>query len=135
MTGRFRSGRIGHDRHTRSAAMSELMDNPKYDPVIILPWKSQTISELAKALSKAQGEMTGAKKDSENPFFKSRYADLASVWDACRAALSANGLSVVQIADSSGGQVTVQTTLLHASGEWISGSLSMTPTKADPQGI
>jgi len=58
--------------------------------------QSEQINELATALAKAQGKITGALKDSANPFYKSRYADLASVWDACRAALSENGLAVVQ---------------------------------------
>ena len=57
---------------------------------------SEHINELATALAKAQGEITGAKKDSENSFFSSKYADLAACWDACREPLSANGLSIVQ---------------------------------------
>ena len=53
--------------------------------------QSESLNELATALAKAQGEITGALKESANPFFKSRYADLASCWDACRLALSNNG--------------------------------------------
>jgi len=59
--------------------------------------RSESISELAKALAKAQASIKGAVKDSQNPFFKSSYADLESVWDACRKPLTDNGLSVVQI--------------------------------------
>ena len=58
--------------------------------------RSEQIKELATALATAQGEMGSAIKDSDNPFFKSKYADLASVWDACRDPLSKNGFSVVQ---------------------------------------
>lgn len=98
--------------------------------------KSEQINELAAALSKAQGAMSHAAKDSANPFFKSKYSDLASVWDACRAALSANGLSVSQAVESGdNGKVTVNTVLMHSSGQWLSGELSMIPVKADPQGI
>ena len=57
---------------------------------------SEQINELGAALAKAQGLIEGAKKDSANPFFKSKYADLASVWEACRKHLSDNGLSVTQ---------------------------------------
>jgi hypothetical protein len=57
---------------------------------------SESINEIAAALAKAQSEMGGAVKDSANPFFKSKYADLSSVWDACRGPLTKNGLSVVQ---------------------------------------
>jgi hypothetical protein len=61
--------------------------------------QSPTIGALAAALAKSQGAMKAAHKDASNPFFKSKYADLASVWEACRAALAANGLAVCQIID------------------------------------
>lgn len=97
---------------------------------------SETISDLAAALAKAQGAMKGAAKDSENPHFRSRYADLASVWDACRDALSANGLSVAQVMDGDDpATVTVVTVLMHASGQWMSSRLTMRPVKPDPQGV
>lgn len=98
--------------------------------------QSQDIGELAAALAIAQGEITGALKDSANPFFKSKYADLASVWDACRTSLSKNGLAVVQVASTSEtGAAVITTTLAHKSGQWIRGSISLMPVKADPQGM
>ncbi|MCR4287379.1 MAG: ERF family protein [Deltaproteobacteria bacterium] len=97
--------------------------------------KSDTIGKLAEALSKVQAEIKGAVKDSTNPFFKANYADLSSVWEACRTALTSNGLSVVQTTDEVEGGVVVETTLLHTSGEWIGGRLALRPTKSDPQGI
>ena len=97
--------------------------------------QSANIATLAKALSEAQGKIKGAAKDAENPFFKSKYADLASVWDACREQLSAAGLSVIQTLDGGMMGVTVVTTLAHSSGEWIRGSLTLKPVKDDPQGI
>jgi len=101
--------------------------------------KSESIGELAKALAVAQGQISGAKKDSENPFFKSKYADLASVWDACRRPLSENGLSVVQMPRSEITEnatiIFVDTLLAHSSGEWVLESLSAVPVKDDPQGI
>lgn len=97
--------------------------------------RSDSIAALADALSKAQGAMEGALKDSSNPFFKSKYADLASVWSACREALSINGLAVVQMPSSYEGLVQVETVLMHSSGEWISSVLTLRPTKDDPQGM
>ena len=76
---------------------------------------SESIAELAAALAKAQGEIEGAKKDSNNPHFNKTYADLASVWDACRIPLSKNGLSVTQGVSTDGNKVTVTTLLMHAS--------------------
>ena len=96
---------------------------------------SEQINELATALAKAQGQIEGAKKDSTNPHFKSSYADLASVWDACRKALSSNGLSVAQGAESEDGRVGITTILMHASGQWMRSTLLMRPMKDDPQGI
>ena len=98
--------------------------------------KSESIAGLAAALAKAQGAMKGAVKDSANPFFKSKYADLASVVEAIRAAFSANGLSYIQTVEPSDkDEVRVETTLLHASGEWIScGVLALPVSKHDAQG-
>lgn len=98
--------------------------------------KSESIGKLAEALAKVQGIISGAKMDSENPFFKSKYADLSSVWDACRKPLSDHGLSIIQLADNSTTDtITIETILAHSSGEWIKGSLSMKPVKIDPQSI
>ena len=97
---------------------------------------SETIGKLAEALSKAQGIMKGSQLDGDNPFYKSHYSTLASVWDACREPLSKCGLSVTQttrIADN--GEPVIITTLLHSSGEWMSGELLVKPVKNDPQSV
>ncbi len=97
---------------------------------------SATQSALFTALSAAQAVMSGAKKDSENPHFKSKYSDLASVWDACREPLTENGFCVLQpITSMSTTSVTVTTMLAHKSGEWIACDLTLTSDKATPQGI
>ncbi len=92
---------------------------------------------MAAALAKAQGQLQGAKKDSENPFFKSKYADLSAVWEACRTPLAQNGLAVIQTTDAEdeNGSIPVETILVHESGEWISGLLKVRPVKDDPQGM
>lgn len=87
--------------------------------------QSPSIAALAKALVKAQAALQPAVKDATNPFFKSSYADLSSVWDACRDALTANGLSVSQFPGFEMGNppcATLTTVLLHESGEWIAGT-------------
>lgn len=96
---------------------------------------SQTISALADALAKAQASVEGAVKGKVNPAFRSKYADLASVWDACREALTQNGLSVIQSPGQlAEGRMEMTTMLLHASGEWVRGSLTIPLGKADAQG-
>lgn len=98
--------------------------------------KSESIKELALALSKAQGQLEHAKKDVKNEFFKSKYADLASVIDAAKKPLSENGLAVVQLVDTdSDGLIYLESTLLHSSGEWISGRYPIRPIKTDPQSV
>ena len=94
---------------------------------------SDQIGELAKSLAKAQGAIKNALKDSTNPHFKSRYADLASVWDAIREPLTSNGLSVVQTPSSVENKVQCTTMLLHESGQFVRDTMSMTPTQNTPQ--
>jgi hypothetical protein len=97
---------------------------------------SEQINELAAALAKAQGKITGAIKDSANPFFKSKYADLASVWDAVRDHLAANGLSVIQSASTTeGGGICVTAMLAHSSGQWVRDTLTLTPKDQSPQAM
>jgi hypothetical protein len=121
-------------------------------------WRSEGIAELATALAVAQSKIKNAPKDAKNPFFNTRYADLAGVWDACREALTANGLSVTQhptmsfqgepqlvvTAKERGGervsvrcvmQVTLHTRLLHKSGEWMESTLTALLPSADPQTV
>lgn len=87
------------------------------------------------ALAKAQGEIRNAAKDALNPHFKSRYADLASIAEACRAPLAKNGISVVQMPTNGGNAIKVTTLLGHASGQWMSSTISVSQTKLDPQAI
>ena len=96
---------------------------------------SDSIKELATALSIVQGQLTFAKKDSKNPFFKSNYADLESVWDACRDLLSSNGLAIMQFpGDYIDGNMALNTIITHKSGEWISQEMSVPVSKPDAQG-
>jgi len=92
------------------------------------------MKELATAMAKAQAEIKAALKDSKNPHFKSSYADLTSVWDACRTALTKNGLSVVQIPGFDANDVWLETMILHSSGESLSGRYPLRPSQQTPQG-
>jgi ERF superfamily len=105
--------------------------------------QSETIGHLAKAVSFLQVQLTHAKKDSKNPFFKSSYADLESVWDACRNLLAANGLAVMQFPGSTYVEdlgehkmitMSLTTILAHESGEWMGQEMTVPVTKADAQG-
>jgi hypothetical protein len=96
--------------------------------------QSESIAALAAALSKAQSAITGALKDNANSFFKSKYADLASCWDACRSQLAANNLAVIQTTEVTEAGTVLVTTLAHSSGEWMRGYLPVLTKDAGPQG-
>lgn len=93
--------------------------------------KSESIGALSLALSKVQSKLRPAKENAKNPFFKSNYADLGSVWDSVRTLLADNELSIIQMPENQGDLTTV---LSHSSGEWISSTLHI-PSKNDAHGV
>jgi hypothetical protein len=93
--------------------------------------KSESIASLAKALAAAQGKFRKAIKDSTNPHFRSRYADLESVIEAMRAPFADEGLSIVQY--TAGTELV--TIILHSSGEWIESAVPLLILKNDMQGV
>jgi hypothetical protein len=97
--------------------------------------RSDGIELLATALAKAQGAIKPAIKDRSNDHFGSSYATLASVWDACRAPLSENGLSVAQLPSMDNSVVVVTTILMHTSGQWMGSKLSTLVARPDSQGV
>ena len=94
---------------------------------------SGDIKEIATAMHIAQGNMTGAKKDSTNPFFKSSYSDLTSVMQAVSKPFFDNGLSFVQGAEYQDGMVAIVTRIMHISGQWIESTTLLPAVKNDPQ--
>lgn len=95
--------------------------------------KSDSIKALAVAMCKAQSEMGGAHKGANNPFFKSKYADLGAVVQAVKDPFANNGLSYVQFPIEEGGRIGVETILMHDSGEWMSNSFTVNLIKQDAQ--
>ncbi|MDH4327463.1 MAG: ERF family protein [Nitrospira sp.] len=97
--------------------------------------QSSTIAELAKAIAKAQSELKPVKKETINPFYGKKYADLASVWEAL-APFHANGIAITQMPypPEREGFIGITTQLSHISGEWIAGQLELPIGKPDAQG-
>ena len=91
-------------------------------------------SKFSPAFFQAQCEMTGAKKNAKNPFFKSDYADLKSVMDAIREPFANNGLYFVQAAESNNQMIAITTRIVHTSGEWIESITELPPIKNDVHG-
>jgi hypothetical protein len=96
--------------------------------------KSASIAKLAAALSKAQGEIDDASKDSKNPFYKSTYESLTAVLAVVRPAFSKYGLAISQMPWSENGKVGLTSLLTHESGEWIESDYISVPKDQTPQG-
>jgi hypothetical protein len=102
--------------------------------VISEPHRSKDLNELFSAMAKAQAEMKIAGTDSENPYFKSRYADLATLVRASRPSLTKFGLSVIQqVLPNDDGQMILHTILGHSSGQYIETRMRILPVKNDIQ--
>ena len=83
----------------------------------------QSITNLAEALAKAQGEMPAAEMNATNPFLKNKYADLGSIIKTAQPILKKYGLSLAQMPTSDNGNVGLTTILMHESGEWIESTI------------
>lgn len=97
--------------------------------------QSPDITKLAESLMAVQLILRPAKKDSVNPHFKKSYADLSSIWEACRDPLIQNGFSVAQLPGKDEQGNYVETLLLHTSGQWLSSKTYTIPVKNDPQAV
>jgi len=93
--------------------------------------QSESIKELATALSAFQGEVKSVSKDAVNPFYKSKYASLDTIWESIKPLLKKHGLAVAQFPDENG----LTTILMHNSGEWLYATSLIHAIKDDPQAV
>lgn len=89
---------------------------------------------IYQALAAAQADMGPALKTSANPAFRSKYADLASVMEACLPALNKHGICVIQPTVDEDGARYVKTILAHASGQALECRVPLIVQKNDMQG-
>jgi len=116
--------------------LGEVYEGPK--EVVLRKDATETpqLNELFAALAKAQMEMEIAKTDSSNPYFKSSYADLASIVKASRPFLAKNGLAVIQrVVSDERNALSLHTRLCHASGQWMESKMPINPPKQDIQSL
>lgn len=95
---------------------------------------STDTKDIFTALVNAQSEMPSAPKDATNPHFRSKYATLQSIVETSLPVLKKYGLGIVQTFQDNCDGISITTTLVHNSGQFISGTLHLKPTKNDPQG-
>ena len=98
---------------------------------------SETIGAIAPALIKAQSQMQGITKEGKNPAFRSKYVTLDSILDTLRPILTSNGLMLTQGSTPPWGveSITVESRIIHTSGEWISTTVTIPVTKPDAHGL
>ena len=96
---------------------------------------SETIALISSAISKAQSEVENATKRSNNPAFRSKYADLAEILDTVRPVFASHGLALTQHPGFEDGRVIVETMISHTSGEWMTSKLAMPLSKNDAHGM
>lgn len=100
---------------------------------------SESIGKIVPALLKAQRKIGAVTKGADNPFFKSKYADLPSVMEVCKGPLNEEGIVIIQspkieINPENGNVLNiVETVLMHESGEFISGEMALLLDKIDMQ--
>lgn len=95
--------------------------------------KSTSIKNIAKALLTFQVKVDKVKKDSNNPFFNSKYASLTNIQESIHDALVESGLVYSQLPDGENGLTTI---IMHTdSGEYLQSTYTMKPVKQDPQGV
>lgn len=94
--------------------------------------KSESIKNIAAALTNFQWEVEGIVKDAKNPFFKSKYVTLSAIIKGIREPLKNNGLSFAQFPSGDNGLTTI---IMHTSGEWLEDTVNTQPVKNDPQAV
>ena len=98
--------------------------------------RSESIANLATALAKANLELSNPTFDKKNNHYNNGYASLAAVLNAIRKPLATHGLSLIQTISTEPSSVTITTSLIHASGEWLSADVSVSvPNNATAQAV
>lgn len=97
--------------------------------------RSEKITEITKAMVKFQSSIKVISRKADNPFFKSKYADLAAIWDEIREHLATNNLAVIHGTKGVGRKITVSTFLAHVSGEWFESDITLEAVKDGPQAV
>lgn len=97
-------------------------------------WRSDKVDQLAAAIVNAQNELEPVKKECENPFYHSKYADLSACW-AALGPFTEHGIAIIQCPmPAPPGMVAIETELLHLSGQWLRSRIELPLAKHDPQG-
>lgn len=125
------------EQHETDAQATLFKPEPETQPHLTMLQWSRSIGNLVGALAQASQEFDEVKKDSENPFYKSSYADLAALIGATRKQLGKYGLVVLQFPGiNSQGKLAMCTFIAHKSNEWILGVLDDIPiARPDIQGV
>jgi len=102
-------------------------------------WQSKQVYAEEKTATnsgyRSNATNSGYQSNATNAFFKSKYADLAECLNTVRPVFSKHGLSLSQFPSFENGIASVESILMHNSGEWISNVASAPVSKQDAQGV
>jgi hypothetical protein len=96
--------------------------------------QSEHIDQLATALADVQALIDGVLKESPNAIYGSRYAELSKVWEAFQRVGPDHGISIVQLPGQFNAEartMSMSVRLMHSSGQWLGGEMSMPLSRAD----
>lgn len=96
--------------------------------------RSITIAKFASQFLKLQSELEPIKKEANNPFFKSKYAELSSIIEVIRPLCKKHGFIILQEPGNQNERLALTTTIMHESGEFVRSTISYPVVKQDPQG-
>ena len=114
---------------------NENQSNNEMEAVQLFTDRSNSLDKFMPAFIAVQSNLKAPIKDTANPFFKSKYADLSSVWESARELLAANGLGIVQTTRLLESCTVLHTKMVHTSGQYITSDYPLNPIKNDPQGL
>lgn len=96
--------------------------------------ETHALDKILPAILAVQSTAPTVSKGTDNPFFKSKYADLADIWSAIKESMAANDLIVTHLMEPRDGKEYLTTRIYHTSGQYLESICPIEPVKKDPQG-
>lgn len=96
--------------------------------------QAHALDKILPAILAVQSAAPTVSKGTDNPFFKSKYADLADIWSAIKESMAANNLIVTHLMEPRDGKEYLTTRIYHTSGQYLESVCPIEPVKRDPQG-
>lgn len=96
--------------------------------------QAHALDKILPAILAVQSAAPTVTKATDNPYFKSKYADLADIWLSIKDLMAANSLVVTHMIEQGAGNTQLVTRIYHVSGQYLESVCPIEPVKRDPQG-